>query len=205
MDGRAYNYRTGAVDNRNSGNVMSAAIPVGVNNHAISLIERPELEIFKTLGANEATLGIQGNNISIRRLAFNTDSNQPATYHIRQTAGSGLLVEETVMGYDMATNTTAANLSHYGIETAYTETTIGTGAIRHNFLTTNLTTIALSNGESGPGNVVAATIGDWVIEENILSDGIRLGSGTDRILIRYNKSDDGIIMAQSPAINVEVP
>lgn len=203
LDGQAYFYRTGALDNRNNGNIMNTTA-VGVNNYAIAPIERPEFEILKSLNPNEATLLIQGNQITIRRFAFSTDSNQPASYHIRQSMGTGLLVEETVFGYDMVNNGAAANRSHYGIETAYAETTTSSGAIRHNYIATNLTSVLLANGDADPGNVVAATLGDWTIEQNILSDGVRLGAGTDRILIRHNKSEDAIIMAQSPTINTAV-
>lgn len=203
IDGRAYVYRTGIVDNKNTGNINSA-VTVGVNNVTIDAFERPELEIARSLEANEATVVVQGDNVTIRRLAFNTDSSQPASYHIRHEAGSGLLVEDTIMGYDMVTNAVAATRSHYGIQSAFTTPTASTGAYRHNYISSNLTSILLSNGEASPGNVVATTLGDWTIEKNILSGGIRLGAGTERTLIRYNKSNEAIIMAQSATINTAV-
>ena len=203
IDGRAYFYRTNAVDNKNTGNVAGATT-VGVNNQAIDAFERPELELLEDLGVNEATFTVQGNNVTIRRLALSTDSNQPGSYHIQQTAGSGLLVEDTIMGYDLMTNGTATNRSHYGIQSAYAAITVGAGIYRHNYIQSNLTSILLSGGEADPGNAVAATLGDWTIEKNILSGGIRLGAGTERILIRYNKSDEALMMAQSPTVNTAV-
>ncbi|MEZ4728261.1 MAG: NosD domain-containing protein [Caldilineaceae bacterium] len=203
LDGLAYYYRTGAADNRNSGNIMNATV-VGVSNYTITPIERPELEIRRSLNPNEATVTVSGDRVTLRRLAFSTDSNQPGSYHIRQNAGTELLVEDTIMGYDMSTNSTAATRSYYGIETAYNVATPSSGHLRHNYISTIFTSILLSNGDADPGNVVAATLGDWTIEQNILSNGIRLGAGTDKILIRHNKSDDAIIMAQSPTVNTAV-
>lgn len=203
IDGRAYVYRTGLVDNKNTGNINSA-VTVGVNNATIDPFERPELEIFRSLEANEATLVVQGDNVTIRRLAFNTDSNQPASYHIRHEGGSGLLIEDTIMGYDMVTNSAATTRSHYGIQSSFSTPAATTGAYRHNYIMSNLTSILLSNGEASPGNVMATTLGDWTIEKNIISSGIRLGAGTERILLRYNKSDEALIMAQSPTINTAV-
>jgi len=203
LDGLAYYYRTGAIDNRNNGTIMNATV-VGVSNYTITPIERPELEIRRSLNPNEATLTVSGDRVTIRRLAFSTDSNQPGSYHIRQNAGTELLVEDTIMGYDMSTNSTAATRSYYGIETAYNVATHTSGNLRHNYISTIFTSILLSNGDADPGNVVAAALGDWAIAENILSNGIRLGAGTDKILIRYNKSDDAIIMAQSPTINTAI-
>lgn len=203
IDGRAYVYRSGVVDNRNAGNINSATT-VGVNSATIDAFERPELEILRSLAANEATFVVQSDNVTIRRIAFNTDSNQPASYHIRQEAGTGLLVENNLMGYDMTTNSNTATRSHYGIQSAFSVATASTGAYRHNYIASNLTSILLANGEAGPGNVAAVTLGDWTIEQNILNGGIRLGAGTEQILIRYNKSDEAIIMAQSPTINTAV-
>ncbi len=203
IDGRAYYYRNNTVDNRNAGDV-SAATAAGANNQAIDAFERPELEILENLGANEATLVVQGNNVTIRRLAFSTDSNEPGSYHIRQSAGSGLLVEDTIMGYDMVANATAATRSHYGIQSAFAVNTASTGIYRHNYIRSNLTSLLLSDGEADPGNVVAANLGDWTIEKNVLSGGIRLGGGTERILIQHNKSDEALSMAQSPTINTAV-
>ncbi|MCE7989608.1 MAG: hypothetical protein DYG89_51325 [Caldilinea sp. CFX5] len=204
IDGRAYYYRTNALDNnKNAGNLIAATV-AGVNNQAIDAFERPELEILENLGANEATFTVQGNHVAIRRLAFSTDSNEPGSYHIRQTAGSGLLVEDTIMGYDMVNNAAAATRSHYGIQSAFAASTASTGIYRHNYIKSNLTSLLLSDGEADPGNVAAANLGDWLIEKNVLSGGIRLGGGTERILIRYNKSDEALIMAQSANINTAV-
>jgi hypothetical protein len=203
IDGRAYFYRNNTVDNKNSTTVAPATV-VGANNQSIEAFERPELEIVENLAANEATLTVQGNNVTIQRIAFNANSNEQGTYHIRQTAGSGLLVADTIMGYDMILNAAAPNRSHYGIQSAFATNAASTGAYRHNYIQSNLTSILLSDGEADPGNVMAATLGDWTIEKNILSGGIRLGAGTERILIRANKSNEALIMAQSANVNTAV-
>ena len=139
-----------------------------------------------------------------RKPKFNANSNEQGTYHIRQTAGSGLLVADTIMGYDMILNAAAPNRSHYGIQSAFATNAASTGAYRHNYIQSNLTSILLSDGEADPGNVMAATLGDWTIEKNILSGGIRLGASTERILIRANKSNEALIMAQSANVNTAV-
>ena len=205
LDGTARNYRDGVVVNKNQGTV-NAATTVGLTNHSITAIERPELEILKELGTNESTLEVQASAVAIKQIAFNSQSNLPtiASYHIRQNAGTGLTVENVVIGYNMATNVMAANRSLHGIQTAYATPTVSTGQFRHNYIASNLASILLSNSTGGAGNVVASTLGDWVIEENVLSGGIRLGAGTDRILIRRNKSDEALIMAQSPNVNTAV-
>ena len=203
IDGRAYFYRNNTVDNKNSTTVAPATV-VGANNQSIEAFERPELEIVENLAANEATLTVQGNNVTIQRIAFNANSNEQGTYHIRQTAGSGLLVADTIMGYDMILNAAAPNRSHYGIQSAFATNAASTGAYRHNYIQSNLTSILLSDGEADPGNVMAATLGDWTIEKNILSGGIRLGAGTERILISANKSNEALIMAQSANVNTAV-
>ncbi len=205
IDGYANPYRPATNSNKNEGN-LSALTAVGVNAHNIGVIARPELEIFENLGTNESTLEIQADDVAIYRLAFNSQTNLStiASYHIRQSAGTGLRVEDVVIGYDMTTNAMATNRSLHGIQTAYTTPTASTGQVRHNYIASNLASILLSNSTSGAGNVVATTLGDWVIEENILSGGIRLGAGTDRILIRRNKSAEALIMAQSTNVNTAV-
>ena len=205
LDGTAHNYRSGVVLNKNQGTV-SAATSVGLTDYNITAIDRPELEILKELGTNESTLEVQANAVAIRQIAFNSQSNLPtiASYHIRQSAGTGLTVENVVIGYNMATNVVAANRSLHGIQTAYATPTVSTGQFRHNYIASNLASILLSNSTGGAGNVLASTLGDWVIEENVLSGGIRLGAGTDRILIRRNKSAEALIMAQSPNVNTAV-
>lgn len=70
IDGRAYFYRNNTVDNKNSTTVAPATV-VGANNQSIEAFERPELEIVENLAANEATLTVQGNNVTIQRIAFN--------------------------------------------------------------------------------------------------------------------------------------
>ncbi|MEZ4864571.1 MAG: hypothetical protein R3C14_24865 [Caldilineaceae bacterium] len=205
VDGHAYKYRDGTtLLDTNKGNVVGA-MTVGMDNIAVAAIARPELEIFEDLSTNQATLEVQGDNITIRNLAFNVHDNMgSSSYHIRQSAGTALLVEDIVMGYDMVTNSMATNRTYYGITTAYATPTTSTGTYRHNYIASNLTSILLSNSAAGSGNVVAGTLGDWTLEKNVINGGIRLGAGTDRILIRYNKSDEAIIMAQSQGVNSAV-
>ncbi|MEZ4681196.1 MAG: NosD domain-containing protein [Caldilineaceae bacterium] len=206
IDGTAHYYRDGTIADKNQGNIF-AATTVGTDNFSIAALGKPELEILEGLGANEATLDVQANNVTIRQLAFSNEANLPATasYHIRQNIGSGLTVEDVVMGYDMNTNAASANRTLHGIQTAYTTATTGTGTFRHNYIASNLASILLSNNiVNNAGNVVAATLGDWTVEQNVLTGGLRLGGGTDRILIRNNKFNEALIMAQSPGVNTAV-
>ncbi|MCB0105869.1 MAG: right-handed parallel beta-helix repeat-containing protein, partial [Caldilineaceae bacterium] len=72
------------------------------------------------------------------------------------------------------------------------------------YVSSHIDSILLSEGTGGAGNVVAANLGDWRIEDNIVTGGIRLGAGTSRILISGNKSSEAIIMAQSANVNTAV-
>jgi len=205
IDGQARFYRDGTISDKNQGNV-SPATTVGVSNYAIAAIARPELEVLENLATNESTLEVQADNITIQRIAFSSQTNSPTndTYHIRQSAGSGLTVANIIIGYDLATNTRATNRTLYGIQTSYAAPTTSTGQFYHNYIASNLAAILLSNSTGGAGNVVAATLGDWSITENILAGGIRFGAGTDRILIQRNQSDEALIMAQSANVNTAV-
>lgn len=205
IDGQARFYRDSTISDKNQGNV-SPATTVGVRNYAIAAIARPELEVLENLATNESTLEVQADNITIQRIAFSSQANSPTndTYHIRQSAGTGLTVANIVIGYDLATNARAANRTLYGIQTAYSTPTASTGEFYHNYIASNLAAILLSNSTGGAGNVIAATLGDWRITENILSGGIRFGAGTNRILIQRNQSDEALIMAQSANVNTAV-
>ena len=205
IDGTAYYYRNGTVSDKNVGDVF-AATTAGTNEHTIPALARPELEILENLLANESTLEVEGTNVTIRDIAFSSQTNLPAiaSYHIRQSNGISLTITDVVMGYDMDTNGESANQTLHGIQTAYSAPTTGSGLFHHNYIASNQTSILLSNSTGNAGNVVAATLGDWTIEENIITGGIRLGAGTDRILIRNNKSSEALIMAQSQLVNVAV-
>jgi parallel beta-helix repeat protein len=205
IDGYAFYYRNATHANKNQGNVFGAT-PVGVSAQTLPALERPELEILKNLGSNESTLEVQGNNITIQGLAFNSQTNLPtlASYHIRQSGGVSLTVQHVAIGHDMSTNSAAANRSLHGIQVAYATPTTGVGTISHNYIASNRESILLSESSAGAGNVVAANLGDWRIEQNLLTGGIRLGAGTDRILISNNQSNEALIMAQSPNVNTAV-
>lgn len=205
IDGTAMYYRTGVVIDKNEGSV-STATQVGIDQHTITATNRPELEIFEYFNINESTFDIAADDVTIQNLAFNSQNNLPAiaSYHIRQNAGSSLMAQDNVFGYDMSTNTTAANRTLYGIQSAYSSSTTSLGTINHNYISSHIDSILLSDGTGGAGNVVAANLGDWRIEDNIISGGIRLGAGTSRILISGNKSDEAVIMAQSPNVNTAI-
>ncbi len=205
IDGDAFYYRNGTLLNKNQGNIFGST-PVGVSQQAIPALERPEWEILENLGANESTLEIQGNGVTIQGLAFTSQNNLPtiASYHIRQSSGISLTVQDVVIGYDMSTNSAATNRTLHGIQVAYATPTTGTGTISHNYIASNLGSILLSNSTGGAGNVVAANLGDWRIERNIVTGGIRLGAGTNRILISNNKSSEALVMAQSANVNTAV-
>jgi hypothetical protein len=205
IDGNAFYYRNGSVANKNQGTIFGST-PVGISQQAIPALERPELEILENLGVNESTLEVQANQVTIQRLAFASQTNLPtsASYQIRQSSGVSLTVQDVAIGYDMSTNSAAANRTLHGIQVAYATPTTGQGTISHNYIASNLGSILLSNSTGGAGNVVAANLGDWRIEHNIITGGIRLGAGTDRILISNNKSSEALVMAQSANVNTAV-
>ncbi len=205
IDGYAFYYRDSSHADKNQGNLFGSTL-VGVSQQAIPALERPELEILENLGVNESTLEVQANQVKIQGLAFASQNNLPtvASYHIRQSSGISLTVQDVTIGYDMSTNSAAANRTLHGIQVAYATSTTGAGTISHNYISSNLGSILLSNSTGGAGNVVAAHLGDWRIERNIITGGIRLGAGTDRILISNNKSSEALVMAQSPNVNTAV-